>query len=128
MTTRRKPISFDTTLRNPSRIPQFISILSEFEGKIIDDQVALALEAEIIRQKIFEPTKSTLGNYIKSYNIKFPFLAADQSPKASNNVDKYYQEWAENEPGETELDKIIYLLKNTITAHKEKNWNGGWES
>lgn len=24
--------------------------------------------------------------------------------------------------------KIVYLLKNTITAHKDKGWNGGWES
>ena len=49
---RRKPISFDTTLRNPSRIPGFISILSKFEGQVIDDKVALELEGEIIRQKI----------------------------------------------------------------------------
>lgn len=32
MPSRRKPISFDTTIRNPERIPQFISILSKFEN------------------------------------------------------------------------------------------------
>lgn len=128
MAKRRKPISFDTTLRNPSRIPQFISILSKFEGKVIDDQIALKLEGEIIRQKIFEPTRSTLGNYVKSYNSKFFFSAEDQSINASENVKKYYKEWEESEPGEMELGKIIYLLKNTITAHKEKGWEGGWES
>lgn len=128
MAKRRKPISFDTTLRNPSRIPQFISVLSKFEGKIIDDQVALELEGEIIRQKIFEPTKVTLGNYIKSYSSKFIFSADDQSAFASEKVDQYYKEWVDSNPGEIELDKIIYLLKNTITAHKEKGWNGGWES
>lgn len=128
MAERRKPISFDTTLRNPSRIPQFISILSQFEGKILDDKVALELEGEIIRQKIFEPTKSTLGTYTKSYNTKFKFYAYDQSAKASRKVDEYYHQWEKSEAGEIELDKIIYLLKNTITAHKEKGWNGGWES
>lgn len=128
MAKRRKPISFDTTLRNPSRIPQFISVLSKFEGKTIDDQVALELEGEIIRQKIFIPTKNTLGNYVKYYNDKFSFLAADQSSDASKKVDKYYKEWVDGEPGEIELDKIVYLLKNTITAHKDKGWNGGWES
>ena len=61
MPSRRKPISFDTTIRNPERIPQFISILSKFENQIIDDEVALKLEGEIIRYKIFEPTKETLG-------------------------------------------------------------------
>lgn len=86
MAKRRKPISFDTTLRNPSRIPQFISVLSKFEGKTIDDQVALELEGEIIRQKIFIPTKNTLGNYVKYYNDKFSFLAADQSSDASKKL------------------------------------------
>lgn len=128
MAKRRKPISFDTTLRNPSRIPQFISVLSEFEGEIIDDEIAIRLEAEIIRQKIFEPTKSTLGRYTKMYNKKFYFMADDQSLEASEKVEDYYEEWSNNGPGKTDINKIIYLLKNTITKHKEKNWKGGWES
>lgn len=128
MSERRKPISFDTTLRNPSRIPQFISILSKFEGKVINDQVALELEGEIIRWKIFEPTKKTLGKYVKSYNKKFNFKAADQSIGASEKVDKYYRRWDESEPGKAKLTEIIYLLQNTMTAHKDAGWNGGWES
>lgn len=128
MAERRKPVSFDTTLRNPSRIPQFISVLSQFEGKILDDKVALELEGEIIRQKIFEPTKNTLGKYVKNYNIKFHFIADDQSTNAVQKVDSYYKEWANNGPGEVDIERIIYLLKNTITAHKDKGWKGGWES
>lgn len=127
-TRRRKPISFDTTLRNPSRIPQFISILSSFEGKVIDDKIALELEGEIIRQKIFEPTKATLGTYMKEYSKKFPFSAADQSKGAVKKVDEIYEEWAEGTPGSISLEKIIYLLENTITAHKDRDWKGGWES
>ncbi|APZ49751.1 restriction endonuclease [Jeotgalibaca sp. PTS2502] len=125
---RRKPISFDTTLRNPSRIPQFISILSNFEGKIIDDRIALEIEGEIIRQKIFVPTQSTLGKYQKEYSAKFVFSADDQSDDAPNIVRRYFSEWEDSDPGTVDIDKIIYLLKNTITAHKERNWNGGWES
>lgn len=125
---RRKPISFDTTLRNPGRIPQFISVLSKFEGQVIDDKVALELEGEIIRQKIFEPTKATLGTYIKEYNKKFPFVAADQSEGASAKVEEIYDQWESGAPGSVPLDKIIYLLENTITAHKERGWKGGWES
>lgn len=125
---RRKPISFDTTLRNPSRIPQFISILSDYEGIVIDDEVALEIEGEIIRKKIFEPTKATLGTYIKEYNKKFKFRAKDQSSNAYKKVDSIYQKWATGEVGEVSLDEIVYLLENTITAHKESGWNGGWES
>lgn len=128
MATRRKPISFDTTLRNPTRIPQFISILKKFEGRILDSEVALTLEAEIIRMKIFEPTKSTLGKYTQKYTGKFKFEAEDQSNYAEEKVTRYYNEWEKSEAGSQDVDKIIYLLKNTITAHKEKNWAGGWES
>lgn len=127
-TRRRKPISFDTTLRNPSRLPQFISILSEFEGRIIDDKVALELEGEIIRQKIFEPTKATLGTYMKEYNKKFPFVAADQSKEAATKVEEIYDQWVNGVPGSVPLEKIIYLMENTITAHKDRGWKGGWES
>lgn len=128
MPSRRKPISFDTTIRNPERIPQFISILSKFENQIIDDEVALKLEGEIIRYKIFEPTKETLGTYVKEYHDKFDFIADDQSKSASNRVLLYYNEWVDSNPGEMDIEKIVYLLKNTITAHKDKGWNGGWES
>ena len=125
---RRKPITFDTTLRNPGRIPQFISVLSEFEGKVIDDKLALELEGEIIRQKIFEPTKATLGTYMKEYNKKFHFVAADQSEEAASKVEEIYIQWEKGSPGSVPLEKITYLLENTITAHKDRGWKGGWES
>lgn len=125
---RRKPISFDTTLRNPSRIPQFISILKNYEGKIIDNELALELEAEIISQKIFEPTEKTLGTYIKQSDNKFSFLADDQSKEAPKKVKQIFKEWQSGDPGSVDLGKIIYLLKNTTTFHKERGWKGGWES
>ncbi len=128
MSSRRKPISFDTTIRNPERIPQFISILSKFENQIMNDEVALKLEGEIIRYKIFKPTKETMGTYVKEYHDKFDFVAEDQSKMAPNRVLLYYNEWVDSKPGEMDIEKIIYLLKNTITAHKDKDWNGGWES
>jgi hypothetical protein len=125
---RRKPISFDTTLRNPRRIPQFISILKPFEGKILDDFVALELESEIICQKIYIPTESTLGKYVSRYDKKFSFVAEDQSDNAKDTVRLYYKEWEESSPSEFSRDKMIYLLRNTITSHKEAGWHGGWES
>lgn len=125
---RRKPISFDTTLRNPRRIPQFISVLKKFEGEILNDDIALYLMAEIINKKIFEPSLSTLGTYVKHYNGKFNFEADDQSDGAQDKVNRYYNEWLENEANKTDIDKILYLLKNTITKHKEAGYKGGWES
>lgn len=128
MAKQRKPISFDTTLRNPSRIPQFISILSAFEGRQLDSETALEIEAEIIRWKVFVPTKATLGTYAKSYDGKFHFWAKDQSSNAKNRVQEIFTKWEKSDAGLTSKEDITYLLKNTITAHKEAGWNGGWES
>lgn len=128
MAKRRKPISFDTTLRNPERIPRFISVLSDFEGETLNDENAILLEATIIQQKIFQPTKKTLGSYTRKYGSKFKFYAKDQSDNAIENVRKYFSEWEKQDAGETDIEKIVYLLENTITSHKESGWRGGWES
>lgn len=122
MAERRKPISFDTTLRNPERIPQFLSLLSFYENEIMTDDVALELEAKIIIQKIYAPSESTLGTYFHTGNNE------ETSDKHSKKVNDYYHEWLESEVGEFDLSKMKYLLKNTITKHKEAGWNYGWES
>lgn len=123
----RKPIAFDTTLRNPYRIPGFIEIFKRYEGEILSSDLILKIETEIIQQKKFEPTKRTLGTYKKVYNGKFHFEADDQSNYALERVNNYFNEWENSEPGSVHLDKIIYLLKNTVTDHKD-HWDGGWES
>lgn len=127
MADARKPIAFDTTLRNPYRMPDFISIFKQYEGEVLTGNLILRIEAELIRQKKFEPTQSTLGTYKKEYKGKFYFEADDQSDDAAERVAKYYKEWKESEPGSVSLDKIVYLLKNTVTDHKD-HWEGGWET
>ncbi|WP_210135409.1 hypothetical protein [Staphylococcus sp. GDX8P80P] len=68
---RRKPISFDTTVRNPRRIPQFISVLQMYEGKILNEQTIIDIMVDLIKRKLIAPTKGTLGTYTKSYTKKF---------------------------------------------------------
>ena len=118
MADARKPIAFDTTLRNPYRIPDFISIFKQYEGEILTSELIIKIEAELIRQKKFEPTKKTLGTYKREHKGKFCFEADDQSDDAAERVAKYYKEWVEGEPGSVSIDKIIYLLKNTVTLSK----------
>lgn len=122
MAEKRKPISFDTTLRNPERIPQFLSLLSLYENKIMTDDVALELEAKIIIQKIYLPSESTLGTYFHTNDNE------ETSDKHFKKVNDYYNEWLESEVGEFDLSKMKYLLKNTMTKHKEAGWKYGWES
>nr|DAR33948.1 MAG TPA: restriction endonuclease [Caudoviricetes sp.] len=123
----RKPIAFDTTLRNPYRIPGFIKIFKEYEGQILTHDKIIEIEAKLIQEKEFEPKAKTLGTYKRVHDGKFHFEAEDQSDEAPDKVRNYYNEWKKNDPGCTSLDKIIYLLKNTVTDHKD-HWAGGWET
>lgn len=123
----RKPIAFDTTLRNPYRIPEFIKIFKDYEGQVLTHDKIIEIEAKLIQQKKFEPTATTLGTYKRVHDGKFHFEADDQSDEAADRVRNYYNEWKNNDPGYTSLEKIIYLLKNTVTDHKD-HWAGGWET
>jgi AlwI restriction endonuclease. len=127
--TRRKPISFDTTIRNPERLPPFLSILKEYEGKVLTYDLALEIEAWIIIQKIYIPTESTLGNYRKDYSNKFIFKAEDQTDSAERIVSDYFEEWKNSEAGQFPLEKMLYLLKNTTQEFRQdSSMPGGWIS
>ena len=60
---RRKPISLDTTLRNPERIASFLSCIKPYEGKVLTHKLVLDIETDILRFKVAEATKATLGTY-----------------------------------------------------------------
>lgn len=125
----RKPISFDTTIRNPERLPQFLSILKKYEGKKLTYDLAIEIESWIIIQKIYTPTINTLGKYCKAYNKKFCFVADDQSDSAEKKVDEYFKEWQESEEGKFPLNKMTYLLKNTTQEFRQdSSMPGGWIS
>ena len=114
MADARKPIAFDTTLRNPYRIPGFIKLFSEYEGKVLTHDVIIKIEARLIQEKKFEPTQSTLGTYKKEHNGKFHFEAEDQSEGAAERVRKIYNEWKEHDPGYMRENDIIYFGFLTI--------------
>ena len=52
MTRRRKPLAFNTTMRNPGRMANFVSILSDYENQILTSDLIFRIEAQFIRQKI----------------------------------------------------------------------------
>lgn len=131
---RRKPISFNTTLRNPERIPEFLSVLLPYEGEIADKETILKIFADAIRFKLYEPTNITLGTYKAYHNGKFEFYADDIDEGAPERVKRYFECWKNTSKEDIlsgaaiEQEKILYLLKNTITDHNEGAWGGGWAS
>ena len=133
MVNRRKPLAFDTTMRNPARMANFISILRIFEHQTLTSDLIFDIEAEFIRQKVYEPTKSVLGTYLREHQItkgknpKF-YKAEDTSPDAPQKVLNVFMRWKEGEPGEVSREDIRYLLKNTLTKHGEAGYDYGWEA
>lgn len=126
MVSVRKPFSFNTTLRNPSRMISFLQVISNYEGKILDYDTVIEIEADFIRNKIFEPTRSSLGTYVSSF--KNSFYAKDQSENAEEKVRNIFSKWKNNDPKFCSLKEITYLLNNTLTKHGEKGYEYGWPS
>ena len=111
---RRKPISFNTTLRNPERIPEFISVLLPYEGKVADKETILKIFADAIRFKLYEPTNITLGSYRAYHNGKFEFYADDTDEGAPERVKRYFECWKNTSKEDIlsgaaiEQEKILY--------------------
>ena len=54
-----KPLLFTTTMRNPARLKQMMYILNKFNGKILNDTLAIEIVAESIKYGIYRPMKIT---------------------------------------------------------------------
>lgn len=121
---RRKPIALDTTLRNPERIASFLSCIKPYEGKILTHELVLTIEADILRFKVAEGTKSTLGTYKMQAKKNKSWRPEDLSPDAEKKVDQYFKHYQENEIAD--FDKVRYLVGNTLTEHGEKGYMYGW--
>lgn len=58
MNTRKseyKPLLFTTTLRNPERLKWFLGVLKEYNGQVLNDQLAEEIAGEIIRVGLYKP-------------------------------------------------------------------------
>jgi hypothetical protein len=52
-----KPLLFTTTLRNPERLKWFLGILKEYNGQVLNNELAQEIAGEIIRVGLYKPTK-----------------------------------------------------------------------
>ncbi|MDU1308858.1 MAG: AlwI family type II restriction endonuclease [Clostridium perfringens] len=121
---RRKPISLDTTLRNPERIASFLSCIKPYEGKVLTHKLVLDIETDILRFKVAEATKATLGTYKTQSKKNKKWKPEDLSLDAKNKVDEYFEHYQKSEIAD--FDKVRYLVGNTLTEHGEKGYMYGW--
>lgn len=121
---RRKPIALDTTLRNPERIASFLSCIKPYEGKKLTHNLVLDIEADILRFKVAEATKATLGTYKTEAKKNKTWKPEDLSEGAEARVDAYFEHYQQSEVAD--FDKVRYLVGNTLTEHGEKGYMYGW--
>jgi len=94
-----KPLLFTTTLRNPERLKWFLEVLKDYDGKVLDDQLAEEISGEIIRVGLYKPT-----------NI---------SPVIKKKIET-------KEPlSDSEVKKV---LGDNPQNHKEAGFSKGWAS
>lgn len=101
-----KPLSFDTTMRNPERIAQWIDCLLEYEGKILTNEIIIDILKETYRRKL------TWTMYMKK-NSRLWSIYIDDS----------------KEFNEEDLQNIIEnSADGKNKKHKEAGFDKGWPS
>ena len=56
-----KPLLYTTTMRNPGRLKYMLYVLNQFEGQILDDDLATKICGETIRYGLYRPMKKLLS-------------------------------------------------------------------
>lgn len=94
-----KPLLFTTTLRNPERLKWFLGVLKEYDGQVLDDDLAEKIAGEIIRIGLYKPTRlsATVKQKIKT---KEPLTD----------------------------EEVVKVLKDNPQNHKEAGFSKGWPS
>ena len=96
-----KPLSFSTTMRNPSRIADFLKCILPFEGQILTNDIIHIVAATLIKKKLYQPI----------YINRTPHL------KAVLNEGRDFTD--------TEVDEI---MQHSPQNHKEAGFEKGWPS
>ena len=52
-----KPLLFTTTMRNPERLKNFLSILKKYNGQILSNKLAKKIAGEIIKKGLYKPIR-----------------------------------------------------------------------
>lgn len=96
-----KPLLFTTTLRNPERIKDFLSIIAKYDKEILTNDLIDKIVFDLISSKIYVPTYVNKNSYLKKQlSFDSPFSKID-------------------------TEKII---ENSKQEHKEARFDRGWPS
>lgn len=96
-----KPLSFSTTMRNPSRIADFLTCILPYEGQILTNDIIYIIAATLIKRKLYQPV----------YINRTPRL------KAVLNEERDFTD-----------QEVFEIMQNSPQNHKEAGFDKGWPS
>lgn len=96
-----KPLSFSTTMRNPSRIADFLNCILPFEGQVLTNDIINQVAAILIKKKLYRPV------YI------------GQVPRLKSVL---------NDERDFTNDEVDEIILNSPQNHKEAGFDKGWPS
>ena len=99
LTYKYKPLLFTTTMRNPERLKDFLTVLMEFDGKVLTNAIIESVAKALIKKGLYKPTKV--------------------SPIAKNKWEN------EIELSEKETEQVF---AENQQSHKEAGFDKGWPS
>jgi hypothetical protein len=94
-----KPLLFTTTMRNPERLKDFLSILNKYDGKILTNEIIDKVAKTLIQKGLYQPMK--ISQVVKD--------------KWKNEI----------ELSKTETQKVF---SDNPQSHKEAEFEKGWPS
>ncbi len=94
-----KPLLFTTTMRNPERLKNFLTVLSEYDGKILTNKIIDKVAKSLIQKGLYQPMK--ISQAVKN--------------KWKNEI----------ELSEAETKKVFITNPQ---SHKEAGFENGWAS
>lgn len=94
-----KPLLFTTTMRNPERLKDFLTVLAEYDGEILTNEIIDKVAKTLIQKGLYQPMK--VSSVIKD--------------KWKNEI----------ELSESETEKVF---SDNPQSHKEAGFEKGWPS
>lgn len=101
-----KPLLYTTTMRNPGRLKYMLYVLHQFDGQILNDNLATMICGETIRYGLYRPMK-------KLISVKNKWESSEQGEFSEYLLDD---------------NEVSLMLRNNPQSHKEAGFAKGWPS
>lgn len=96
-----KPLSFSTTMRNPSRIADFLKCILPYEGQTLTNEIIMSVATSLIKKKLYKPM----------------YIGRNPRLKSVLNEEREFTDLEVNE-----------IIRNSPQNHKEAGFDKGWPS